>query len=134
MSNPHIPGGHHESLLLFKGLQSATESGVGRFAEPVLQLRRRIGRLQQRLHRQAKRVAAGLQLGEGASAQQPLAPFCSASFSADRKKKRKGWHPDLLADLSEWSNSRHAHSSDDLPLPSPENDRHLLSEVSSTCA
>lgn len=129
MSNPHASRGHYESLLLLKTLQSATELSPGRLAEAAQHLKRQAGLVQQRLQRQAQRIAAGIQLGQGASTQQPTAAFCSASLSVDRKRKRKGWLPDPVADLSEWSNSKHAHSSDTLPPPSPENDRHLLSEV-----
>ncbi|KAK9849807.1 hypothetical protein WJX84_004133, partial [Apatococcus fuscideae] len=127
MSNPHIPRGHHESLLLLKGLQSVAEFGPSRPAEAALQLRRQAGQLQQRLHRQTNRIAAGL--GEGASTKQPFPAFCSASLSSNSKRKRKRWASHPLAELSEWSDSKHAHSSDNLPPPSPENDRHLLSEV-----
>lgn len=129
MSSPHASRGHYESLLLLKSLQSATELGPGRLAEAAQHLKRQAGLVQQRLQRQAQRIAAGLQLGQGACAQQPTAAFCSVSLSGDRKRKRKVWLPDPVADLSEWSNSKHAHSSDSLPPPSPENDRHLLSEV-----
>ena len=137
MSHPGSPQGPHESLLLLQSLRSGLNLGSDRLAEAAQHARRQAVILQQRLQKQATRLAAGLSAlsREAHSSHQQAAGFCSVSlpnsYPADQSRQNQQRHAKPLADISEWSQSKHAHSSENLPPPSPAHDRHLLSEVSS---